>query len=141
MAGRDHYREAVISALSGFQLIESTLKLYISMHYDTTRLLLKDRVHFDFQGDDLKDAALGRLVTVFSKLNRNTRLVARIRELIKHRDEIAHQALVQLFDPNKGEDDHVAGAGRMFEITNKVGPILDDLQKENELLLEVLKSV
>ena len=68
MKSKEGYREAAIHVLGGFQLIEESLKQYIRNYYDTVRCLLDNRLFFDYTGLDINEAALQRLLSIFSKI-------------------------------------------------------------------------
>jgi uncharacterized protein YbcC (UPF0753/DUF2309 family) len=96
--GQDLYENGVNKVLAGFQLIEELLKTYIEAHYEFVRAFLGDRLYFAFSRSDFQDAALGRLTEIFSKLCPNKGLVADLRAVKRRRDEIAHRALLKLYE-------------------------------------------
>ena len=104
--GQELYGRGVNEVLGGFQLIEEMLKSYIGLHFDSIRALVQGRIHFEFRHADYQDAALGRLVQVFSKLSANTELVTDLRAVVKRRDHIAHKALLKLYEPGIGPKEY-----------------------------------
>jgi hypothetical protein len=71
----DFYLE-VAHALSGCQLVEQELKLYISEGFDLVRKCVGSQTHFKMTGDDYANTALEGLIKVFKKLSDNERLSA-----------------------------------------------------------------
>jgi hypothetical protein len=69
----DFYLE-VAHALSGCQLVEQELKLYITEAFELVRKCVGDKMHFKMSGDDYADSSLERLITTFKKLSDNQRL-------------------------------------------------------------------
>jgi hypothetical protein len=93
------YKNGVNLALSGFQFLEETLKTYLELYFAAVRHLTGDKLYFGFERSDYQEAALGRLVQVFSKTCSDKVLVAELRSMVKKRDHIAHQALLRFFRP------------------------------------------
>jgi hypothetical protein len=97
MTSPDQYRDLVAHALAGFQLVEASLKDYISDYHDKVRSCLPPGMVYDYHRSDIQDAALGKLVEVFNKTNRNKELVGSLRKLQASRDNLAHRALTKLY--------------------------------------------
>ena len=93
-----------MNALAGYQLIESVLKFYADTYYKAVRGFLDGKLHFDYHGKDVESAPLGRLISGFSKTCGNKQLVADLRKLLSHRDQIAHQGLLCLYDQDTSEE-------------------------------------
>jgi len=119
----DLYRDGVAHTLGGFQLIEEGLKIYMGVYYGAVRELLGDRLHFGFQHSEIKDAPLGRLITVFGKTCANTELVDDLRSVVKHRDSAAHQAFLCLY----GEKPDPEAFSRMIDENIKLATQLTEL--------------
>ncbi|KAB7703183.1 hypothetical protein GBN26_02100 [Plesiomonas shigelloides] len=83
--------------LSGYQLIEASLKLYIVNYFRIAKYYISDRIHFGFDGSDYHDAPLGQLVKVFSKTCADKELVADLKSEISHRNHVAHKATLVLY--------------------------------------------
>ena len=91
------YREGVMLVLSGYQLIEASLKTYLKNYFTIVRHVVPEELHFGFDGKDYGNAALGTLVKVFAKVCGDSGLVSDLKSEISHRDHIAHRALLVLF--------------------------------------------
>jgi len=136
--GENLYRDGVMQVLPGYQLLEEQLKTYLEVHFDLTRAILANRLHFDFKRDDYQDAALGRLVHVFSKLCANKDLVLRLRAVVKNRDHIAHQALVKLYKENISTQEYSGLIEELNNQMNTASQLMTDIAKEMKKMGERL---
>lgn len=135
------YREAASHALAGFQLVEQQLKEYIGYYYDAVRFLLNGKLSFNYTREEMDEAALERLTNIFSKINSNEELIKRIRALIKHRNNVAHRALVHLYGKGRTDEELKANIDEFIEIAEKLGLILRDLLKETSNVVKIKSSV
>jgi hypothetical protein len=87
-----------LRALAGFQLLEFSLKLYISAAYQVIRSSLNGALPFDYNYKQIENFPLERLLGVFSRLNSNTSLQSRLSKLPHKRNEVAHKALLYNHD-------------------------------------------
>ena len=140
MENKEYYKEAAIHALAGFQLIEEGLKRYIVHYYDTVRYLLGDKLHFDYNESDVSEAALQRLLSIFSKINSNKELIEQLRKLVKQRDEIAHKAFVELYGPTKSEAEFEKMYQKYVEVGKQLSRLLTAVNDENFKLFSIYKS-
>ena len=88
------YQLRTLRVLSSFQILESSLKIYIATAYDFIRNRLKDDIPFKYRYKDIKKHSMGMLLTIFQKINNNTELQHRLNKLVEGRNFIAHQALL-----------------------------------------------
>ncbi len=92
------YQALVATVLMEFQWLEESLKQYLLR----TELLIQDRVKDDFRYEPSTDKIwklpLGNLLVLFEKHCGNAKLIARIRPLIKDRNDAAHSSFVLRFD-------------------------------------------
>jgi len=130
--GEKLYRDGVTHVLAGYQLLEEQLKIYLEIHFDLTRAILASRLYFDFKRDDYQDAALGRLVHIFSKLCANKDLVLGLRSVVKSRDHIAHQALVKLYKQDISAQEYSGLIAELNNQMNTVSQLMTDIAKEME---------
>ena len=105
MSTAQYYRESASHALAGFQLLEEGLKSYVGTYHDTVRKFLPDKLVYRYSRQDIQDAALGKLVGVFSKISANDKLISELRTLTKTRDDLAHKAFVHLYGVVPPADD------------------------------------
>ena len=75
--------------LGSFQLLEFALKIYIGLSYKVIQTRVENLVHFDNTEDDLNDLPLGRLLSLFKKLNSTSALLVRLQKLQSDRNHVA----------------------------------------------------
>lgn len=138
---KEFYSSSVGHALGGFQLLEEGLKNYIGLHHETVRALVAGRVHFDYRKSDFQDAALGRLLTIFSKVCSNRKLVEDIRRLVKHRDHAAHQAFTRLYGGDTSDAEFVKMAEENLHLGTELAAIHQQLHEEMKNVLAVFKQL
>jgi hypothetical protein len=130
MTQKEKYTEATIHALAGFQIIEEHLKMYIGYYYDAVRVLLKGQLSFQYTREEINEAPLERLTSLFSKINANNDLVKRIRSLLKHRNEIAHGAFTHLYGPPKTDEQFKTDTAEFLVVAGKLDVIMKDIFTE-----------
>ena len=85
-------------ALSGCQLVEQELKLYISHALDLIRKRLGHRMPFKMKGDDYENSSLEGLINIFKKLNDNEALIKDLNKFKKERNFLSHQGITHCLD-------------------------------------------
>lgn len=88
----------VAHALSGCQLIEQELKLYITEALELARKCIGKRLPFKLDGDDYADASLERLIEIFRKLADNEQLVKDLRKFKEERNFLSHKGIAHCLD-------------------------------------------
>jgi hypothetical protein len=88
----------VAYALSGCQLIEQELKLYISEALELARKCIGKRMSFRLSGNDYEDASLERLIHIFRKLTENEQLVKDLGKFKEERNFLSHQGITHCLD-------------------------------------------
>jgi hypothetical protein len=131
----EHYREIASHALAGFQLIEASLKGYIDDYHDKVRDSLPSGMTYLYSGADVQDAALGRLVSVFAKMNNNKALIEKLQNLQKERDNLAHRALVKLYGPARVTEDFSVQIPILIVLAEQLGLLLSDVLGEHVKLV------
>jgi hypothetical protein len=95
---RDDFYLKVAYALSGCQLIEQELKLYITEALELAKKCIGQKMPFKLSGRDHDEAPLGRLINTFSKLTDNQTLVTELRRFKEERDFLSHQGITHCLD-------------------------------------------
>jgi hypothetical protein len=95
--GNDFYLQ-VAYALSGCQLVEQELKLYISEALEYVKKSVGRGLPFKMSGQDYEDASLERLIDVFRKLSDNDSLVADLRKFKAERNFLSHKGIAHCLD-------------------------------------------
>jgi hypothetical protein len=89
----------VAYALSGCQLVEQELKLYISEALEFVGKCVGRRLPFKMTGQDYEDTSLDRLIEVFRKLNDNDQLASELRKFKAERNFLSHKGISHCLDP------------------------------------------
>jgi hypothetical protein len=74
----DEFYLKVAYALSGCQLVEQELKLYITEALQLVKKCIDKRMPFKMRGEDYANASLERLIDIFRKLTDNDVLVLQL---------------------------------------------------------------
>lgn len=97
MDNNDFYLK-VAHALSGCQLVEQQLKLYITDALELAKKCIGERMPFKITGEDYADSSLERLIEIFRKLNDNEPLVADLKQFKKERNFLSHKGITHCLD-------------------------------------------
>lgn len=98
MITRDKFYLDVAHALSGCQLVEQELKLYIAEALELANRLIDARMPFKFCGEDYEDASLERLIEAFKKLSDNQPLIMELGRFKKERNFLSHKSITTCLD-------------------------------------------
>jgi hypothetical protein len=99
MTNDDDFYLQVAYAISGCQLVEQELKLYISEALEYVGKCVGKRLPFKMSGQDYEDASLDRLIEVFRKLADNEVLVSELRKFKAERNFLSHKGIAHCLDP------------------------------------------
>lgn len=120
----DDFYLRVAHALSGCQLVEQELKLYIAEALELVHKSVEGKLPFSMNGEDYADASLERLIDIFRKLSRNPTLVTELRKFKDERNFLSHKGIAHCLDPD-GELDYVTAS----EFQNRLAAITPDAQR------------
>lgn len=90
----------VAYALSGCQMVEQQLKLYISESLELAKKCIDDRMPFKYSGDDYENSALEALIKAFKKLSNNEQLGRDLTAFKDERNFLSHRAITFCLDPD-----------------------------------------
>lgn len=96
----DRFYLKVAHALSGCQLVEQQLKLYISQAFELAQKCVGNRMTFKFSGEDYENAALESLIKTFKKLSNNEQLIQDLNAFKDERNFLSHRAITSCLDPD-----------------------------------------
>ena len=124
-------------ALSGCQLIEQHLKLYISEALMLVEKCIDKRLPFHMRGEDYEDASLERLIQIFRKLNDNNQLITDLNKFKDDRNFLTHKGISHYLD---WEEEIFLHAVRDYEIRlktieNEAKRLLEAIHEENNKIL------
>ncbi|MDP2784854.1 MAG: hypothetical protein Q8O38_09735 [Sulfurimicrobium sp.] len=94
----DDFYLRVAHALSGCQLVEQELKLYITEALDLAKKCIGDRMPFKVSGENYADSSLERLIEAFRKLSDNDALVTELRQFKDERNFLSHKGITHCLD-------------------------------------------
>jgi hypothetical protein len=97
----DDFYLRVARALSGCQLVEQELKLYIAEALELVQKCVANRLPFSMSGPDYADASLERLIEIFRKLTSNQILVNELRRFKEERNFLSHKGIARCLDPDR----------------------------------------
>lgn len=98
MALREDFYLKVAQALSGCQLVEQELKLYITEALELAKKQIGTTMPFKMSGEDYADSPLGRLIEIFNKLSNNEKLVTELRRFKDERNFLSHKGITHCLD-------------------------------------------
>jgi hypothetical protein len=101
---KDEYFLKVAYALSGCQLVEQALKLYIDEALSHIRQAIGDKVPFKMSGEDYKDSSLEKLIQIFAKLTDDDRLIGELNKFKDKRNRLSHTGITKCLDPDEELD-------------------------------------
>lgn len=96
----DDFYLRIAHALSGCQLVEQELKLYIAEALELVQKCVAGKLPFSMSGDDYADASLERLIEIFRKLTSNQILVTELRKFKEERNFLSHKGIAHCLDPD-----------------------------------------
>lgn len=89
-------------ALSGCQVVEQQLKLYITEALELARECVGDKMPFKIKGKDYENRSLRHLIYMFEKLSDNEGLVRDLYSFNNERNFLSHQAITDCLDYEGG---------------------------------------
>lgn len=123
------YQTAIHNALEKCQFVEETLRVYISLVIDIIRKKVGNIFPIRFSENDLSKLSLGKLVTIFSRLNDNVALKSSLSKITTERNFVAHRSF--LFTIGELRD-----AAKLSELVHKIEEIKENAKNIHEALLE-----
>jgi len=128
----DEFFLKIAQALSGCQLIEQKLKLYITEALELASKCIDGRMPFKIKGDDYVDSSLKRLIDTFKKFTENDQLVKDLYKFKNERDFLSHKGITYCLD-YEGELSSIAAAElneKIEGIQSEASRLLIDIHEE-----------
>ena len=136
----DLYHGAIARCLAGYQLLEEQLKTYLGIYFGVVRALLPSGLHFGFESKEIENAPLERLVHLFSKACDDAKLVASLREVISHRNEVAHRALLLSYKSSPTTEEYVELSSEAVKRSGVIGELMARVCDKTGEIVKVLES-
>jgi hypothetical protein len=131
---RDQFKQGAFHVLSLFQVIEFSLKSYISISYRLIRLTTKNVIPFTYSDKDVEDLPLSKLISHFEKINSNKTLHSKLRSIIKSRNSLAHRGFLPGFLSATLEENLQESISEFKKLDSQLSECMTELQSEFELL-------
>lgn len=125
------YYDNLPKALLAFQYLEGALKFYIR---DCDRLIqksVKDSFHYSVREKEIEKMPLGRLVDEFSRRSNRKDILSVLRQLIKHRNFIAHSAYIISINSQKDPKKIQELSNKIKKVTEVAEACFKELIREN----------
>ncbi len=106
MKKEDEFYLQIAHALSGCQLVEQKLKLYITEALELATKCIKGKMPFNMRGDDYANTSLERLIQTFDKLTDNKMLVKELNKFKDERNFLSHRGITHCLYYYEEELDH-----------------------------------
>jgi len=128
----DRFYLQAAHALSGCQLVEQQLKLYITEALSLARKCIDGKMPFKLNGDDYEDSSLERLIEAFKKLSCNEALSRDLVAFKKERNFLSHKAITHCLDYEGGLFDPAAEdmRARLQAISKEAGRLCEAIHLE-----------
>ena len=84
----------VLKLIALFQGLETALKFYIGANYHYINEKVGKEIVFKYSFDDLDNASLEKLLTIFAKFSDNSELQKRLNILKQWRNLVAHKSML-----------------------------------------------
>jgi hypothetical protein len=127
----DDFYLKVAHALSGCQLVEEELKLYITEALELAKKCIGNKMPFKMIGEDYADALLEKLIDIFKKLSDNDTLVSELRNFKEKRNFLSHKGITHCLDYDDELD-----YGSMSEFQSQLAAIPPEAQRMRQAVNE-----
>lgn len=134
----DKYSNALNKVLTDFQFIEECLKMYMTYADRIIQINVSSYFPYKYNRKDVEKLALGKLTDRYSKLSDNTSLVKQIQEVMKKRNDLAHQGFLFTSEEQKDKRLLESLTTNLEQLHIKTKNILFELSKETSSLEEHL---
>ncbi len=130
---QDEFFLKVSRALSGCQMVEMELKLYLASAVALIKKRLGNRMAFEMTGDDYQNYSLERLINTFKKFTDNKDLVKRLNKFKDERNFLSHKAIATCMDKHNGYQKWTATSlnERLFNIENEALSLFHAINDES----------
>lgn len=113
------YMQKIPGVLLKFQFIEELLRMYISYCYQIIHIKVFKLIPFGYNYKDLQKDSLGKLITKFKKLSKDSSLIRNIENIVKDRNYCAHEVYLLTYEQQKDLEYLMIEIKKIDEITSK----------------------
>lgn len=131
----------VSRALSGCQMVEMELKLYLTHAVALIKKRLGGRMTFGMSGDDYQNHSLERLISEFKKFTDNQDLIKRLNKFKDERNFLSHKAIATCVDRHEGYQEWQAASldERLLKIEKEASDLFHAIHDESAKFLGFLR--
>src|SRR2546426_1019398 len=119
------YSQAVQAVLTDYQYIEEGSRMYATYAYGLIRAKVAPDLPFKYSYSDTDKDALGKLIGRFEKLSNREDLTKELKDLVRHRNEVAHKAFLLSSDKQKDPAYLDAEAADLTKLRQRTGPLVE----------------
>ena len=101
MGTLENYFDDIPKVLLNFQLLEEALRNYLARCEGFTLVKVKGVIDYKLDLKYIEKASLGKLVELFEKRNKNTKLIERLSKIVPDRNFFAHEAYTRIYEKGK----------------------------------------
>lgn len=127
--------------LASFQLVELSLKIYISLAYEVIRRRVDGLLPFNHDEKSLEKASLERLLGMLKVINNNQALGKLLASLIEKRNDIAHRMLLPHFGIRRRNEDLRKAHDELTRTEKSVNRAMKGLAREIVAVKSVLEKI
>ena len=103
---RSIFLKRVGEALSPYQLVEASLKIYVARAHMRIEKLIRDKIPFNYPITEFENAPLERLISLFQRYSNNKALITRLRKAATDRNYIAHRVIEEVHGTSPGRSEY-----------------------------------
>jgi len=127
---KQRYFNALQMALTDFQYIEEGPRMDLATAYNVLRKAVESRLPFNFDYSDVRNDALGKLISKYLKFSNNKELGANLRKALDHRNEIAHRGMLLTVEEQRDVRYLDSNAERLEDLHKQLKPYLQTIFNE-----------
>lgn len=128
----DDFYLKVAHALSGCQLVEQELKLYITEALELAKKCIDSKMPFKMTGEDYANSSLEGLIKIFKKFTNNDILVNELNRFKEERNFLTHKGITHCLDYEGSLFDSTANEfqDRLNAIQSEASRLTDAIHEE-----------
>ncbi|ALQ10370.1 hypothetical protein D172_020090 (plasmid) [Pseudoalteromonas sp. Bsw20308] len=137
---QDEFFLKVSTALSGCQMVEFELKLYLTNAVALIKKRLGERIFFGMSGSDFDNSSLEGLIKHFKKFSDNRELISRLNSFKNERNFLSHKAIAICMHQHEGYQQWQAASldDRLNKINIEALSLFNDIHNESAKFLGYL---
>lgn len=114
--------------------------MYAMFAYALIRSRIGPELPFKYSYADTEKDALGRLIARFEKLSSRDDLIQDLKDLVRHRNEIAHNSYLLSSEKQRDPDYLNAEAADIRKLRDRTRPLVEAILEEGGRIQKLLRS-